>query len=94
MGAIGVGYDGSEESREALAHAEELAEAFGATLKVITIAPYIGIDAGLKAAPLRNGLWAERLAEGADLISSDVRTEHILREGKVASRARASGGRG
>jgi nucleotide-binding universal stress UspA family protein len=45
LGLIGVGYDGSEESKMAVASAEQLARAFGAKLRVITIAPYIGPDA-------------------------------------------------
>ena len=43
IGLIGVGYDGSAEADLALAAAEQLAAAFGATLRVITVAPHIGI---------------------------------------------------
>jgi nucleotide-binding universal stress UspA family protein len=76
---IGVGYDGSDESKVAVTRAEQLAEAFGAKLRVITIAPYIGVDAHL------DNVWAERLREGAALVSGDVETERILREGRDAS---------
>jgi nucleotide-binding universal stress UspA family protein len=79
FGRIGVGYDGSDESKLAVARAEELAEAFGAKLSVITIASYIGVDAHF------GNLWAERLREGAGLISGDIETERILRQGREAS---------
>jgi nucleotide-binding universal stress UspA family protein len=79
FGLIGVGYDGSDESKTAVARADELAEAFGAKLRVITIAPHIGVDAHL------DKVWAERLREGAGLVSGDVETERILREGRDAS---------
>jgi nucleotide-binding universal stress UspA family protein len=79
FGLIGVGYNGSDESKAAVARAEELAEAFGAKLRVITIAPYIGVDPHLR------NVWAERLREGARLISGDVETERILRQGRDAS---------
>lgn len=89
---IGVGYDGSDESTLAVASADELAEAFGAKLRVITIAPYIGahvaigVDADLGAVEvMRREIWAERLEEGVGLISGDVETEHVLRLGKEAT---------
>jgi nucleotide-binding universal stress UspA family protein len=86
LGLIGVGYDGSDESKLAVARAEELAGAFGATLRVITIAPYIGDEAHLGVLEVMRGeVWTERLREGAASISGDVDTERILRQGNAAT---------
>jgi nucleotide-binding universal stress UspA family protein len=91
---IGVGYDGSDESRLAVARAEELAEAFGAKLRVITVAPYIGVGAQLgigmdphigEVEVMRRKIWAGRLEEGVSLVSGDVQAERVLRLGKAAT---------
>jgi nucleotide-binding universal stress UspA family protein len=85
MAVIGVGYDGSDESRIAVAHAEALALAFEAKLRVITIAPYIGIDAQLGNVMVMRKVWADRLKEGTRLISAGVEAERVLRQGNEAA---------
>ncbi len=85
LGLIGVGYDGSDESRLAVARAAELARAFGATLRVITIAPYIGRDAEFAPAEELRPTWAETVKEGADAVPGGVPTERVLRLGREAT---------
>ena len=84
-GLIGVGYDGSDEARIAVARAEDLAKAFGARLRVITIAPYIGQDAGFEPAEVLRETWADTLNEAVASISDQVETEQVLREGREAT---------
>ena len=82
---IGIGYDGSNESKLAVAHAQGIAEAFDAELRVIMVAPYVGVDARLgDVEAMRREVWERRVMEGAQLISSDVRSEPVLRQGKEA----------
>ena len=85
LGLIGVGYDGSDESRIAVARAAELARAFGATLRVITIAPYIGRDAESAPAEELRPTWAETVKQGADAVPDEVPTERVLRLGREAT---------
>jgi nucleotide-binding universal stress UspA family protein len=85
IGVIGVGYDGGGESKIALAHAEELAKTTGAKLKVITIAPYFGVDAHLGPIVAMRQMWGKTLDEGVHAVSSEVATERVLRQGKEAS---------
>ena len=62
-----VGYDGSPEADLALVAAEQLAAAFGATLRVITVAPYIGIPGEDAAAGTVRPTWAEILEQGLEV---------------------------
>ncbi len=85
IGLIGVGYDGSDESKVALARAEELAKAFDADLRVITIAPYIGPRGEFEPVEERRKLWAETVTEGARSVSDDIEVERVLRQGREAT---------
>ena len=82
FGLIGVGYDGSEEAKMAVTSAEELARAFGAKLRLITIAPYTGLDAHI--GPVEEA-WADTLTEGGRSVSEDIETERVLRQGREAT---------
>ncbi len=81
---IGVAYDGSDEARAALAGAEELAKAFDATLRLITIAPYVGFpDSSPSSAT--DEVAAETLNEAVKTVSPEVETERVLRQGREAT---------
>ena len=85
IGLIGVGYDGSPEADLALVAAEQLAAAFGATLRVITVAPYIGIPGEDAAAETVRPTWAEILDRGSKSISGGTETERVMRQGREAT---------
>lgn len=84
FGRIGVAYDGSDEAKMALATAEELAKAFDATLRVITIAPYVDFPRS-DSTPVVPEAFAETLKEGVKLLSPGVETERVLRQGRAAT---------
>jgi nucleotide-binding universal stress UspA family protein len=83
IGLIGIAYDGSDESRLALALAERLARAFDAELRIIAVAPFEGAH----AEPVRehDPTWAARLDQAVASVSDDVEVEGVLREGREAS---------
>ena len=85
IGLIGVGYDGSPEADLALVAAEQLAAAFGATLRVITVAPYIGIPGEDAAAETVRPAWTEILDRGSKSISGRTETERVMRQGREAT---------
>jgi nucleotide-binding universal stress UspA family protein len=82
---IGVGYDGSAEAKVALGRAGELAEAFGATLRVITIAPYIGPNAEFGRVEELREPWVETVNDGVRSAPATVETERVLRQGRTAT---------
>jgi nucleotide-binding universal stress UspA family protein len=82
FGLIGVGYDGSKEAKMAVASAEDLAMAFGAKLRLITIAPYVGPDAQFG---LVEEAWADTLTEGGRSVSEDIEIERVLHQGRAAT---------
>jgi nucleotide-binding universal stress UspA family protein len=85
IGLIGVGYDGSDESKMAVAQAGKLARAFGASLRVITIAPSIGPEAEGASTDQLRPTWAETVTEGAQEVPDDVTAEHVLLHGREAT---------
>ena len=85
LGLIGVGYDGSDESKQALALAEKLAKALDAKIRVITVAPYTGVDAHLGPVEVMREVWAESLKEAVDSVSERIETEGVLRQGRPAT---------
>lgn len=85
LGLIGVGYDGSDESTQALALAEKLAKALDAKIRVITVAPYTGVDAHLGPVEVMREVWAESLKEAVDSVSERIETEGVLRQGRPAT---------
>ena len=91
---IVVGYDGSQESKMALAEAIEIARASDALLKLVTVAqpPMVahgkGGGANQGRQELRQGieeLMRERLEQGAASIPDDVRHEAVLVSGEAAT---------
>lgn len=85
LGLIGVGYDGSDEARMAIARAEDLARAFGAKLRVITIAPYIGPHGEFAPTEDLRPNYAEIVKQGVRAVSDDVETERALLQGRAAT---------
>lgn len=85
VGLIGVGYDGSDEARSALAVATELASALGAGVRLITVAPLIGPREEDAVAEARRPAWAEILAQGAEAVGEEVEAEPVLRQGREAT---------
>ena len=85
FGEIGIGYDGSDESKAALEQAGQLAEACGAKLRVITIAPYIGPNVESYRVEQLREPYVKALNEGAISASATVETERVLRQGRAAT---------
>lgn len=85
FGLIGVGYDGSDEAKVAVASTEELARTFGAKLRLITIAPHLGVDAHFGPVDVMREVWADTLTAGVRSVSEDIETERVLRRGREAT---------
>lgn len=83
LGLIGVGYDGTPESKVALDYACELAKELKAELRLISITPYI--DPHLGAVVDVPEEWTETLTEGAKTVPSEIESERVLRQGRPAT---------
>lgn len=81
---IGVGYDGTDESRHAAERASDLAKAIGSDLRLIAVAPYPDPRLHATKRSLEEG-WAHRLTEGASGVDPSVKTELVLRQGRPAT---------
>jgi nucleotide-binding universal stress UspA family protein len=88
---IAVAFDGSEESRVAVEEAVRLAEAAGAGIKIISVAPPMPIGFGAVAVSAESLRAADRdyrrekLAELAASLPASVRPAERLRDGDPAS---------
>jgi nucleotide-binding universal stress UspA family protein len=91
FGVIGVGYEGSDESKAALESAGQLAEACGAKLRVITIAPYIGPNIESHRVQELREPYVKTLDEAARLAPAAVETERTLRQGRAATELAVQG---
>lgn len=81
---IGVGYNGTDESKFAVRRASELAHQLHSKLRLISVAPYS--DPHLYASTASPGPgWVHRLMEGAGLVDSAVEAELVLRQGRPAT---------
>lgn len=85
VGTIGIAYDGSAESEAALEFAERIARAFDATLRVISVAPYGGVDSRVGPLDMTFEAWQETLQEGLNRVGPGVRSEAVLRRGREAT---------
>ena len=92
---IGVGYDGSSESREAASQAAVMAEALGASLHLIAVADPSAVDAPAGAAAtlvadLRAHLQGQ-LDEAVEVVPAGVTVKQSLVQGDAASELGAQG---
>lgn len=85
---IGVGYDGRSESKEALTFASELAQAMGASLKLIAVVPNVFEEhhVGYDAAQLRalREMFTERVDEAVAGLPKGVNATKVIEEGEPA----------
>lgn len=90
IGLVGVAYDGSDEARVALGIGEQLARAFEAGLRIVTIAPIEGLhDTDEDTERARK--WADRLDQAVASIADDVEVEAVLRTGREATELAVQG---
>jgi nucleotide-binding universal stress UspA family protein len=81
---IGVGYDGSDESKLALQRACSLARDLRAELELIAVAPYL--DPHLGASDLGpEDSWVELLKKGAESVGPELKVKRALRQGRPAT---------
>lgn len=91
IGLIGVGYDGFEESKLALAEAVRIAREAGARLRVISVGPTVTTLRPGPAAPMRD-LYREGLDEGLAEVPDEVEAQGVFLEGDPADELSDQGG--
>ena len=97
LSRIGVGYDGTEESRLALREAESLAERSGATLRLIAAVPYMNpmparighTEVGF--GDLLETYFRKVLDSGVSTVSDAARIESVMKDGDPAEVLAAQG---
>ncbi len=88
-GLIGVGYDGTSESKLALQWATRLAQALRADLKIITVAPLTLGEPGDAALSER---WSDLLQDGVESVPAEINTQRVLLRGRAATELSSESG--